>query len=156
MVPDPDKTIADGAVLPWNAGSRRLFAYAAGELGVRLDVPYRELTERERQIVLHGEPAQRRVTFQTGRRPRTVQLNVTYENAVAAAERAARSENERSRKQAGRFLVTRTCSVCHGTRLRPEALSSLLDGRTIAEIAALDLDNMPAFAAHCRRSCPPS
>src|SRR3984957_10016278 len=60
IVPDPGKTISEGAVLPWNAGSRRLYQYAAGELGVRLDVPYRELTDRERQIVLHGEPAQRR------------------------------------------------------------------------------------------------
>ena len=154
LVPDPDKSIADGAVLPWNVGSRRLFAYAAGELGVRLDVPYRELTERERQIVLHGEPAQRRVTFQTGGGRRTVQLNVTYENAVAAAERAARSQSERSRKQAGRFLVTRTCSVCHGTRLRPEALSSLLAGRTIAEIAALELQQVLAFADELPASLP--
>jgi excinuclease ABC subunit A len=154
LVPDPDKSIADGAVLPWNVGSRRLFAYAAGELGVRLDVPYRELTERERQIVLHGEPAQRRVTLHTGGGRRTVELNVTYENAVAAAERAARSQSERSRQQAGRFLVTRTCSVCHGTRLRPEALSSLLVGRTIAEIAALELQEVLAFAAELPASLP--
>src|ERR1700693_2166547 len=40
VVPDPDKTIDEGAVLPWNAGSRRLYRYAAAELGVRLDVPY--------------------------------------------------------------------------------------------------------------------
>jgi excinuclease ABC subunit A len=153
LVPDPDKTIAEGAVLPWNAGSRRLFAYAAGELGVRLDVPYRKLTRREVRIVLHGEPAQRRVTFQTNG-GRTVSLNVTYENAVAAAERAARGENERSRTQASRYLVTRTCSVCHGTRLRPEALSSLLDGQTLADIAALDLDEVPEFAARLPRQLP--
>ena len=153
LVPDPAKTINEGAVLPWNAGSRRLFAYAAGELGVRLDVPYRKLTRRERQIVLHGERVERRVSFQTGS-GRTVSLNVNYENAVAAAERAARSENERSRRQAERYLVTRTCSVCHGTRLRPEALSSILDGRTIAEIAALDLDGVRAFAAQLPPTLP--
>src|SRR5271154_219683 len=58
LVPDPDKTIEDGAVLPWNAGGRRLYQYAARELGVRLDVPWRSLTDRERDIVLHGEPVQ--------------------------------------------------------------------------------------------------
>src|SRR6185437_1356045 len=52
LVPDPGKTIADGAVLPWNSGGRRLSMYAAGELGVRLDVPYRSLTDHERDIVL--------------------------------------------------------------------------------------------------------
>ena len=85
------------------------------------------------------------MSFQTSS-GRTVSLNVTYENAVAAAERGARSENERSRRQAGKFLVTRTCSVCHGTRLRPEALTSLLHGRTLAEISALDLTAARAFA----------
>jgi len=153
LVPDPDKTINDGAVLPWNAGSRRLFAYAAGELGVRLDVPYRELTAKEREIVLHGETVQRRVTFETGS-GRTVSLNVNYENAVAAAERGARSENERGRQQAQRYLVSRVCSVCHGTRLRPEALSSELDGRDIAEIAALDLDGIPSFTAQLPAKLP--
>ena len=58
LVPDPDKTIEEGAVLPWNSGGRRLSMYAAGELGVRLDVPYKSLTERERDIVLHGAPVQ--------------------------------------------------------------------------------------------------
>ena len=125
LVTDPDKTIEQGAVLPWNSGGRRLSMYAAGELGVRLDVPYRELTERERDIVLHGEPVKRQVTL-SGRNGRTVQLSVSYDNAIAAVERSLRSDNERTRRLVQRFLVTRTCSVCHGTRLRPQALTSQL------------------------------
>jgi excinuclease ABC subunit A len=126
LVPDPDKTIEDGAVLPWNAGGRRLYQYAARELGVRLDVPWRSLTDHERDIVLHGEPVQRRVRLQSGRQGRTVELNVTYENAIATARRALDGESEQARRQVQRFFVIRTCSVCHGTRLRPEALTSLL------------------------------
>ena len=147
LVPDPDKTIADGAVLPWNSGGRRLSMYAAGELGVRLDVPYRSLTDRERDIVLHGEPVRRQVTLQSGRNGRTVQLSVNYDNAVAAVERSLRSDNERTRRLVQRFVVTRVCSVCHGTRLRPEALTSQLGGRNIAEISALSLDELRRFAA---------
>jgi excinuclease ABC subunit A len=147
LVPDQGKTIEEGAVLPWNAGSRRLYQYAARELGVRLDVPYRELTEGEKDIVLHGEPVQRRVTFASGRSGRPVQLNVTYENAIATVERGLRSDSEVSRGRVRRFLVVRTCSVCHGTRLRPEALSSLLGGRNIAEISALRLDELHSFVA---------
>src|SRR6478672_7921405 len=63
LVPDPGKTIADGAVLPWNSGGRRLSMYAAGELGVRLDVPYQELTDREKRIVLRGQPVRQQVTL---------------------------------------------------------------------------------------------
>jgi excinuclease ABC subunit A len=146
LVPDPDKTIEQGAVLPWNSGGRRLSMYAAGELGVRLDVPYRALTEREREVVLHGEPAQRQVTL-SGRNGRTVHLSVNYDNAVAAVERSVRSDNERTRGLVQRFLVTRVCSVCHGTRLRPEALTAQLDGRNIAEISALTLGELNGFMA---------
>jgi excinuclease ABC subunit A len=147
LVPDPDKTIEEGAVLPWNSGGRRLSMYAAGQLGVRLDVPYRSLTSRERDIVLHGEPVRRPVTLHSGRSGRTVQLSVNYDNAIAAVERSLRSDNERSRRLVQRFLVTRVCSVCHGTRLRPEALTSLLGGRNIAEISALGLGELRGFTA---------
>ena len=147
LVPDPGKTIEEGAVLPWNSGGRRLSMYAARELGVRLDVPYRSLTEHERDIVLHGEPVRRRVTLRSGRNGRTVQLSVNYDNAVAAVERSLRSDNERTRRLVQRFLVTRVCSVCHGTRLRPEALTSQLGGRNIAEISALGLGELREFAA---------
>jgi excinuclease ABC subunit A len=147
LVPDQDKTIAGGAVLPWNSGGRRLSMYAAGELGVRLDVPYRSLTEHERDIVLHGAPVKRQVTLHSGRNARSVQLSVNYDNAVAAAERSLRSDNERTRRLVQRFVVTRVCSVCHGTRLRPEALASQLGGRNIAEISALTLGELQGFAA---------
>src|ERR1700757_3209284 len=128
LVPDPGKTIEEGAVLPWNSGGRRLSMYAAGELGVRLDVPYKSLTETEREIVLHGAPVQRKVTLHSGRNERTVQLSVNYDNAVAAVERSLRSDNERTRRLVQRFVITRTCSVCHGTRLRPEAPASPVGG----------------------------
>src|ERR1700685_328697 len=147
LVPDPAKTIAEGAVLPWNSGGRRLSMYAAGEQGVRLDVPYRSLTDHERDIVLHGEPVKEQVTLHSGRNGRSVQLSVNYDNAVAAVERSLRSDNERTRRLVQRFLVTRVCSVCHGTRLRPEALASLLGGRGIAEISALTLSELRGFAA---------
>src|SRR6202000_2809143 len=84
LVPDKDKTIADGAVLPWNVGGRRLSMYAAGELGVRLDVPYRKLTAKEKDQVMHGAPVKQKVTVE-GRNGRPVQLNVTYDNAITAA-----------------------------------------------------------------------
>jgi excinuclease ABC subunit A len=147
LVPDPDKTIEQGAVLPWNSGGRRLSMYAAGELGVRLDVPYRSLTDRERDIVLDGEPVRQQVTLHSGRNGRSVQLSVNYDNAVAAVERSLRSDNERTRRLVQRFLVTRVCSVCHGTRLRPEALTSQLGGLNIAEISALGLGELRGFTA---------
>ena len=83
----------------------------------------------------------------SGRNGRTVQLSVNYDNAVAAVERSLRSDNERTRRLVQRFLITRVCSVCHGTRLRPEALTSQLGGRNIAEISALGLGELRGFTA---------
>jgi excinuclease ABC subunit A len=147
LVPDQDKTIEEGAVLPWNSGGRRLSMYAAGEQGVRLNVPYRSLTKRERDLVLYGPPVQRQVTLTSGKTGRTVQLTVNYDNAVAAVERSLRSQNGRTRQLTDRFTHTSLCSVCGGTRLRPEALASRLGGFNIAEVSALDLTALRQFAS---------
>jgi len=144
LVPDMSLTIEGGAVLPWNVGGMRLSRYAAEQLGVRLDVPWRDLTEQERDIVFHGERVVRRVRVGEGG-PRPVTLNVNYENAIAAVERQARSENAGTRKRQEQFLHWGTCSLCHGTRLRPEALTSTLDGLTLGEINAFTLDELWAF-----------
>ena len=147
LVPDQDKTIEQGAVLPWNSGGRRLSMYAAGEQGVRLNVPFRSLSKRERDIVFFGPPVQRQVTLTSGRTGRTVQLTVNYDNAVAAVERSLRSENARTRQLTERFTHTSVCSVCGGTRMRPEALASQLGGLNIAEVSALDLAVLREFAS---------
>ncbi|MEV4345925.1 excinuclease ABC subunit UvrA [Actinoplanes sp. NPDC049596] len=144
LVPDESKTIADGAVLPWNVGGRRLSMYAAGELGVRLDIAYSRLSSQEKEQVLHGEPVKQVVTV-SGRNGRPVQLNVTYDNAVTAAEKSGNSK----------YLNSHTCPVCHGARLRPEALRSRLAGRNLAEISALDLDHLAAFTHELPPLMPP-
>src|SRR6201996_8336391 len=153
LVPDEDKSIEGGAVLPWNSGGRRLYQYAAGQLGVRLDVPFRELTARERDIVFHGEPVEREVVLRPGT-PRSVTLNVHYENAVATVEHAAASDSAVARARVERFLKVRTCSVCHGARLNPKALSSTLDGRNLAQISALTLDELQGFAGTVKKVTP--
>ena len=153
LVPDEDKSIDDGAVLPWNSGGRRLMRYAAGQLGVRLDVPFRELTEQERDIVFHGPPAERQVVLR-GKSRREVTLTVHYENAVALVERAAASDTPGSRARMDRFLQARTCSVCHGSRLNPDALRSTLDGRNLAEISGLTLDRLHAFVREIPQRAP--
>src|SRR5260370_806125 len=67
LVPDPGKTIEEAAVLPWNSGGRRLSMYAAGQLGVQLDAPYKSLTDHQRDLPLHGRAAQ---AVARGRAPR--------------------------------------------------------------------------------------
>ena len=145
LVPDQDKTLEKGAVLSWNSGGRRLSMFAAGEQGVRLDVPFRSLSKRERDVVFYAPPEKFQVTV-TSRSGRTIQLMVNYDNAVAAAQRMLRGESTRTRQLAERFTHTSVCSVCRGTRLRPEALASRLGGLNIAEVSALDLKTLREFS----------
>jgi excinuclease ABC subunit A len=150
LVPDQDKTLERGAVLSWNSGGRRLSMYAAGEQGARLDDPFRSLSKRERDVVFHAPPEKFKVTVTSERTGRTVQLTVNYDNAVAAAQRMLRGEGARTRQLAERFTHTSVCSVCGGTRLRPEALASLLGGLNLAEVCALDLNALREFASTLR------
>ncbi|MDX6741974.1 excinuclease ABC subunit UvrA [Actinocorallia sp. A-T 12471] len=145
LVPDPSKSLAEGAVLPWNSAGRSYMPRVAAELGVRIDVPYAELTAAEKDVVLHGPPEQREVTLPS-KKGRAFKLNMTFENAVAAVTQAGSSDSETTRSRLSRFFTTHVCPACHGTRYRPEALASHLDGRTIAEITALDLEALDGFA----------
>ena len=154
LVPDQDKTLEKGAVLSWNSGGRRLSMYAAGEQGVRLDIPFRNLTNLERDVVFHAPPEKFQVTVTSERTGRTVQLTVNYDNAVASAQRMLRGESARTRQLAERFTHTSVCSVCGGTRLRPEALASLLGGLNLAEVSALDLNALREFASALRDGLP--
>jgi excinuclease ABC subunit A len=103
--------------------------------------------------VFHGEPVEREVTLRAGT-GREVTLNVHYENAVATVERAAASDAPGSRARVERFLKVRTCSVCHGTRLNPEVLRSTLDGRNLAEVSALTLDDLRGFVTEINDKAP--
>ncbi|MBL7259883.1 excinuclease ABC subunit UvrA [Paractinoplanes lichenicola] len=145
LVPDPGKTIAEGAVLPWNVGGRRLSMFAAGELGVRLDVPYGELSRREKELVMGGEAVKQLVVV-SGRDGRPVQLNVTYDNAVVAAAKSDKSS----------YLSSHVCPVCHGSRLNPAALASRLDGRDLAFISAMRLGDLLGFVGELPSLMPAS
>jgi hypothetical protein len=141
LAPDPDTTIEEGAVLPWNSGGRRLSMYAAGELGVRIDVPYRALTSRERDIVLHGEPVRRQVTLRSGRSGRTVQLSVNYglprhPAAARGADLAARRPQPRRDQRVRPGRVARV----HGRPARRAARRAQPDDQRFARRAERQAD----------------
>ncbi|HKE97981.1 MAG TPA: excinuclease ABC subunit UvrA [Actinomycetes bacterium] len=147
LVPDVRKSIDQGAVAPWNLAGRSYMPRVAAELGVRTDVPFEQLTPAEQGIVLDGPDDQRTVTL-TSRAGRAFELTMRYESARRSVENAARNaQSETTRDRLRRYFSTRTCPVCHGTRLRPEALRTLLADRNIAQVSALTLRELADFAA---------
>ncbi|MFI6481786.1 excinuclease ABC subunit UvrA [Nonomuraea sp. NPDC050663] len=154
LVPDPGKTVAGGAIAPWNLAGRSYMPNVAADLGVRLDVPYAELSDEERRILIDGPPVARTVTL-TSKAGRAVTLNMTYESARAAVENAmASSTSEVTRQRLSPFFTSRTCPDCHGTRLRPQALDSTLAGLTIAQVSTFTLDELAGFGAAVVRALP--
>lgn len=154
IIADEDMSIADGALLPWRGLMRSNMPLVVAELGVRVDVPWRELTEGEREIVLHGEQVKRRIVIPTND-GRAVTLNAVYVNAYESIDQIAHEGDEAGASaRADRYFIRRRCPACHGTRLRPEALTTTVADRNIAEVSALTLRDLEALIPDIDASVP--
>ncbi|WP_280442620.1 excinuclease ABC subunit UvrA [Nocardia brasiliensis] len=154
LIPDDSLSVIDGAVAPWNLAGRSYMPQVAADLGVRIDVPVAELTDTERAILLDGPPEPRLVTL-TSKAGRAVSANMTYESARRAVQNAAtKTTSETTRQRLSRFFSTHTCPVCQGSRLRPEALTTTLSDRDIAQVSTESLDALADFAKQVTATLP--
>ncbi len=115
----------------------------AETLGVRINIPYKDLTDHEKDIVLHGAKKQYPVDFRTST-GRVFHTDKTlYENAYEAVYDSLKSvKSERAIKKVNQFFHFSVCPVCHGTRLNPDLLSQLVGGANIAQVADLSLSKL--------------
>jgi excinuclease ABC subunit A len=145
LVPDPSRTIDEGAVVPWSMFGLAAVPKVAAELGVRTDVPFSKLTRKERRIVFEGEPV-KRVILYPAKNGKLFELNASYRNARQAVEEALRkATTKKGLDRVDRFLSVQTCPDCHGTRLNEQARSSLVDGIDLADATARTLDDVTAW-----------
>lgn len=146
LVPDPAKTIADGAVAPWKMMGLTVMPQMVGELGVRTDVPYRDLTDAERDVVLRGPAEKHRITVPS-KSGKLFEVNFTYRNARLAVQEALdKAASEGGLTRVNKFIHTGTCPTCHGTRLSDRALAAHVMGLNLAEATAQTLDEVIAWA----------
>ncbi|MCK9796128.1 excinuclease ABC subunit UvrA [Isoptericola sp. 4D.3] len=153
LVPDPSRSIDEGAVVPWQMFGLAAVPKVAAELGVRTDVPFAELTPEERAIVFDGEPV-KRVILYPAKNGKLFELNASYRNARQEALKKATTSKGLDRVD--RFLSVQTCPDCHGTRLSEQARSSLLDGIDLAEATAKTLDDVTAWVRTIPATVPPA
>lgn len=140
LVPDESKSIDEGAVLPWGTLMWDLMKQVAGEMGVRTNVPFSELTPEERDIVFHGPAEKKHFLYKTKKGDRATELDFTYYNAVYTVENAlAKAKDEKGLKRVAKFLTEGPCTECHGTRLSKRALSTTVGGLSLADVSALPL-----------------
>ena len=143
LVPDDSLTIDDGAVAPWNSLMWSLMTDVCREMGVRTDVPFRDLTEQEKDIVYHGSAVKKHLFYKSKNTENAGELDFTYFNAVYTVENAlAKVKDEKGMKRVEKFLKEDICPECHGTRLSAAARAPKLRGISLDEVCTMTLSEL--------------
>ena len=155
LVPDESLTIDEGAVAPWNSLMWSLMTDVCREMGVRTDVPFRDLTERERDIVFNGPAVKKHIFYKPKHSNQAGELDFTYYNAVYTVENAlAKVKDEKGMKRVEKFLKEDVCPSCGGSRLSEAARAPLVRGISLAEACRMTLSALCAWVEGVPDSLP--
>ncbi len=143
LVPDESLSIDEGAVLPWKTLMWSLMTDVCRAMGVRTDIPFRELTAQERQIVYSGPAVKKHIFYKAKNSNDAAELDFTYYNAVYTVENAlAKVKDEKGMKRVERFLKESVCPDCCGTRLSQQSRTPTLCGLTLADVCKMPLADL--------------
>ena len=156
LVPDEGISIDDGAVAPWNSLMWSLMTDVCRAMGVRTNVPFRELTDRERDIVFNGPAEKKHIFYKAKSTPEAGELDFTYYNAVYTVENAlAKVKDEKGMKRVEKFLRVDTCPDCRGSRLSEAARAPRLRGIGLDEACRMTLTALCGWVDGVPASLPP-
>ena len=157
LVPDESLSIDEGAVAPWQTLMWSLMKDIVREMGVRTDVPFRELTDRERDIVFHGPAEKKNIIYQNKTTGATGDMDFTYFNATYTVENAlSHVKDEKGMKRVEKFLKQGPCPDCGGTRLSEAARAPRLRGLSLAEACQMTLSELVTWVDGVPASLPES
>ena len=143
LVPDESLSIDAGAVAPWNSLMWSLMTDVCRAMGVRTDVPFRDLTEREKDIVFHGPAEKKHILYRAKNSDVATELDFTYYNAVYTVENAlSKVKDESGMKRVEKFLKQECCPECGGSRLSREARAPRLRGLSLDEVCRMTLTDL--------------
>lgn len=146
LVPDESLSIEEGAVASWQQLMWKLMRDIAREMGVRTDVPFSELTPREREIVFHGPAEKHHMFYQSSKTGDVGEMDFTYFNAVYTVENAlSKVKDEKGLARLAKFLKEEVCPDCGGTRLSARARGSIIDGMNLGDVARMTLDELEVW-----------
>jgi excinuclease ABC subunit A len=152
LVPDPEKSLAQGAIAPWSNGQNndyflRLLEGLADQVGFSVQTRWDRLPARAQKAVLHGTSDQVHVRYKN-RYGRVRSYYASYEGVVPWLERRhAETDSDWSREKYEGFMREVDCPTCGGTRLKPEILAVTVAGKSIAEVCALSIGEAAKFLA---------
>ena len=143
LVPDDSLSIDEGAVAPWNSLMWSLMTDVCREMGVRTDVPFRDLTAEEKETVYHGPAEKKHIFYHAKNSNQAGELDFTYFNAVYTVENAlAKVKDEKGMKRVEKFLKEDICPECRGTRLSAAARAPKLRGISLDGACAMTLSEL--------------
>ena len=143
LVPDENLTIDEGAVAPWGSLMWSLMKDIAREMGVRTDVPFKDLTPEEKEIVYHGPAEKRHIIYKNEKTNGFAEMDFTYYSAVYSVENAlSKVKDEAGMKRVEKFLKEDVCPECGGTRLSETARAPLLRGINLADACKMTLSEL--------------
>lgn len=143
LVPDETLSIDEGAVAPWRTLMWALMKDIAREMGVRTDVPFKDLTPEEQEIVFHGPAEKRHIFYVNDKTNVAAEMDFTYYSAVYTVENAlSKVKDEKGMKRVEKFLHEAACPECGGTRLSAKVRSTTLAGKNLAEASAMTLNEL--------------
>ena len=143
LVPDESLTIDEGAVAPWQTLMWSLMKDIAREMGVRTDVPFKDLTPKEREIVFHGPAVKKNIIYQNKTSGAAGDMDFTYFNATYTVENAlSKVKDEKGMKRVEKFLRQEVCPDCGGTRLSEAARAPKLRGISLADACKMTLQDL--------------
>ena len=146
LVPDESLSIEEGAVASWQQLMWKLMRDIAREMGVRTDVPFRDLTPEEREIVFHGPAEKHHMFYQSSKTGDVGEMDFTYFNAVYTVENAlSKVKDEKGLARLAKFLKEEVCPDCDGTRLSARARGPVVDGMNLGEATRMTLDELAAW-----------
>ena len=155
LVPDDTLSIDDGAVAPWNSLMWSLMTDVCREMGVRTDIPFKDLTDQEKEIVYHGPAEKKHIFYKAKKSNQAGELDFTYYNAVYTVENAlAKVKDEKGMKRVEKFLKEETCPECGGSRLSDRARAPKLRGISLDEACRMTLGELVEWVAGVPESLP--
>ncbi len=150
VVPYPERSINEGAIVPWSKSGKRdnyyhqMLRAVAEHYGFSLDTPFRDLDEEHRRAILYGTDEKIQFVFQ--RKNRTYRVNRRFEGVIPRMERIyMETKSNYMRTYIGRFMSNHACPVCGGSRLRPESLSVTINGRSIHDVVEMSIREAHEF-----------
>ena len=155
LVPDESLSIDEGAVAPWNSLMWSLMTDVCRAMGVRTDVPFRELSEREKEIVFHGPAEKKHILYRAKNSEQATELDFTYFNAIYTVENAlSKVKDEKGMKRVEKFLKQEPCPDCGGTRLSEQARAPRIQGLSLDEVCQMSLSDLALWVDAVPASLP--